>query len=61
MAARNQQEQEGKIRGTGQARAQRMAFEMVDGEERFTGRRRDGLAHGRADHDAADPPQGLAE
>ena len=54
MAARDQQKQKRVADRARQAGAQGMALQVVDGEEGLAGRRRDRLAHGRADHDAAD-------
>src|SRR6476619_458832 len=44
----------GEWNAIGQAGGERMAFEMIDGDERFAGGQRDRLRGGQADDDAAD-------
>ena len=44
MAARDEQQQIGKIETAGEPRGQRMGFEMVDGDEGFARRQRQRLA-----------------
>ena len=51
----NQQQQIGKIEiGIDQPRAQRVAFEMIDRDERLAGAERDALAREQRDHHPAD-------
>ena len=54
MAARDEQQQIGKFDPIGEARGQRMRFEMVDRHERLGGGERQRLAGGEPDDDAAD-------
>ncbi len=55
MTAAGKQQQIGKIEiGIDQARAERMAFEMVDRDQRLAGRERETLAGEQADHHPAD-------
>ncbi len=54
MAAGDEQQQIGKGKIVGEPRRQRMAFEMIDGDEGFAGSERQRLRHGEADDDAAD-------
>jgi hypothetical protein len=53
MAAGNEQQQIGKFDPVEQPRGERMAFEVIDGEQRLAMGERDGLGHGEADDDAA--------
>ena len=57
MAARDEQQQIGKVEvRIGQPRAQRMAFEMIDGDQRLARGERQPLAGEQRDHHAADQP-----
>ena len=54
MAARDQQQQIGKVDLLGEPHRQRMAFEMIDGEERLVVREGQRLGGHHAHHHAAD-------
>jgi hydroxymethylbilane synthase len=57
MPARDQQQQIGEAElRIGQHRRERMAFQVIDGDQRLAGRERQALGGDQPDHDAADQP-----
>ena len=60
VAARNEKQKIGERDVVGEPRRQRMAFEVVDGDERLPEGEGEGLAGREAHHDAADQSPGPA-
>ena len=54
MAAGDEEEEVGKLETVGEARGERVALEMIDGDERLVRGERDRLGRREADEHAAD-------